>query len=97
MKGLHNLIYALHDDVAGNVLQYYICPDPVWAERTFRTLVGQITCGVPSEFSFRLVGMLDDLTFTGADAVLNMAKSEAIDCNEILRGSEYERKMADNV
>lgn len=97
MNGLHNLIYALYDDVAGTVLQYYICPDPVWAERTFRTLCQQITCGVPSEFSFRLVGMLDDLTYTDADTVLNMAKSEAIDCKEILRGSEYERKMADNV
>lgn len=94
---LHNLIYALYDDVAGVVLQYYICPDPVWAERTFRTLVGQITCGTPSEFSFRLVGMLDDLTYTDADTVLNTAKSEAIDCKDIIRGSDYERKMADNV
>lgn len=94
---LHNLIYALYDDVAGCVLQYYICPDPVWAERTFRTLCQQITCGVPSEFSFRLVGMLDDLTYTDADNVLNTAKSEAIDCKDILRGSDYERKMADNV
>lgn len=94
---LHNLIYALYDDVSCNVLQYYICPDPVWAERTFRTLCQQITCGVPSEFSFRLVGMLDDLTYTDADTVLNTAKSEAIDCKDIIRGSEYERKMADNV
>lgn len=93
----HNLIYALFDDVAGVVLQYYICPDPVWAERTFRTLVGQITCGTPSEFSFRLVGMLDDLTYINADDVLNSAKADAIDCKDILRGSEYERKMADNV
>lgn len=97
MNGLHNLIYALHDDVADNVLQYYICPDPVWVERTFRTLVGQITCGTPSEFSFRLVGMLDDLTYTDADTVLNMAKSEAIDCKDTLRGSDYDRKMVDNV
>lgn len=94
---LHNLIYALYDEVAGNVLQYYICPDPVWAERTFRTLCQQITCGVPSEFSFCLVGMLDDLTYIDADNVLNMAKSEAIDCYNVLRGSEYERKMVDNV
>lgn len=96
MKGLHNLIYALHDDVAGNVLQYYICPDPVWAERTFRTLCQQITCGVPSEFSFRLVGALDDLAYISADDVLNSAKADAIDCKDILRGSDYER-MADNV
>lgn len=94
---LHNLIYALHDDVADNVLQYYICPDPVWVERTFRTLVGQITCGTPSEFSFRLVGMLDDLTYINADDVLNSAKADAIDCIDIFRGSDYERKMVDNV
>lgn len=93
----HNLIYALYDDVSDNVLQYYICPDPVWAERTFRTLCQQITCGVPSEFSFRLVGLLDDLTYTDADTVLNTAKSEAIDCKAILKGGDYERKMADNV
>lgn len=92
----HNLIYALYDDVADNVLQYYICPDSVWAERTFRTLCQQITCGVPSEFSFRLVGALDDLAYISADDVLNSAKADAIDCKDILRGSDYER-MADNV
>lgn len=97
MNGLHNLIYALYDDVAGTVLQYYICPDPVWVERTFRTLCQQITCGVPSEFSFRLVGALDDLACINADDVLNSAKADAIDCSDILRGSDYERKMADNV
>lgn len=89
MKGLHNLIYALHDDVAGNVLQYYICPDPVWAERTFRTLVGQITCGTPSEFSFRLVGLLDDLTYINADDVLNSAKADGINLKEVMHGSDY--------
>lgn len=94
---LHNLIYALYDDVAGCVLNYYICPDPVWAERTFRTLCQQITCGVPSEFSFRLLGMLHDMTYINSDDVLNTAKADGIDCNQILRGSEYERKMADNV
>ena len=45
MKELHNLIYAFYDDVSGHVMQYYICPDPVWAARTFKTLLSQITCG----------------------------------------------------
>ena len=54
-------------------------------------------CGVPSEFSFRLVGMLHDMTYINADDVLNTAKADGIDCKQILRGSAYERKMADNV
>lgn len=97
MKELHNLIYAFYDDVSGHVMQYYICPDPVWAERTFKTLLKQITCGEPREFSFRLVGMLDELGMIWMDDVVLEAQKNAIDLKSLMRGADYEQKMENHV
>lgn len=97
MRDLHNLIYAFYDDVSGHVMQYYICPDPVWAERTFKTLLKQITCGEPREFSFRLVGMLDELGMIWMDDVILQAQKDGIDLKSMMRGADYEPKMVDNV
>lgn len=97
MKDLHNLIYAFFDDVSGHVMQYYICPDPVWAERTFKTLLKQITCGEPREFSFRLVGALDELGMIWMDELILNAQKAGIDLHSYMKGVDYESKMENNV
>uniref|UniRef100_A0AAU8AZH3 Replication initiator protein n=1 Tax=Dulem virus 137 TaxID=3145614 RepID=A0AAU8AZH3_9VIRU len=97
MNDLHNLIYAFFDDVSGHVMQYYICPDPVWAERTFKTLLSQITCGEPREFSFRLVGALDELGMIWMDELILDAQKNGIELKSHMKGVDYERKVANDV
>ncbi len=97
MKGLHNLIYAFYDDVSGHVMQYYICPDPVWGERTFKTLLSQITCGEPREFSFRLVGALDELGMICMDDLILEAQKNGIDLRNHMKGVDYESKVENHV
>lgn len=97
MKELHNLIYALYDDVSGHVMQYYICPNPVWAERTFKTLLKQITCGEPREFSFRLVGALDELGMIWMDDLILNAQKDGIALKSHMKGVDYESNMENNV
>ena len=97
MKELHNLIYAFFDDVSGHVMQYYICPDPVWAERTFKTLLKQITCGEPREFSFRLVGALDELGMIWMDELILDAQKNGFDLKSHMKGVDHEPKVENNV
>lgn len=97
MKEIHNLIYAFYDDVSGHVMQYYICPDSVWAERTFKTLLSQITCGEPREFSFRLVGALDELGMIWMDDVILESQKNGLDVKSHMKGVDYERKVENNV
>lgn len=97
MKELHNLIYAFFDDVSGHVMQYYICPNQVWAERTFKTLLKQITCGEPCEFSFWLVGALDELSLISIDELILNAQKGGIDLKSHMKGVDYEPKMENNV
>lgn len=97
MRKLYNLIYAFYDDVSGHVMQYYICPDPVWAKRTFKTLLSQITCGEPREFSFRLVGKLDELGMVCMDDVILEAQKNSIELESHMKGADYEPKMENNV
>lgn len=98
---VNNLVYAFYDDVAEHVLNYYICPDPVWAERIFKTLLEQITCGQPHEFSFRLIGSLDDLLILPFDEVVLHCQKNEIHLVHTMKGVDYydpkQKKVADNV
>lgn len=96
-NGITDVVYAFHDEVSHNTMQYYVLPGAEWSERVFKSLVAQIAVGEPKEYSFRLVGRFDGLLFLDAEKVMMEANEAGIPVPEILRGEEYVEKMADNV
>ena len=96
-NGFTDLVYAFYDEVSHNTMQYYVLPGFEWAERIFKSLVAQIAVGEPREYSFRLVGRFDGLTFVNADNLLVEADEAGIPVLDVLRGDAYVEKMADNV
>ena len=92
-----DVVYCFFDEVSQNSMQYYILPGVEWSERVFKSLVAQIAVGEPKEYSFRLVGRFDGLTFLDAEKVMMEANEAGIPVPEILRGEEYVEKVVDNV
>lgn len=96
-NGITDVVFAFYDEVSHNAMQYYVLPGVEWAERVFKSLVAQIAVGEPREYSFRLVGRFDGLTFVNFDNLLVEADEAGIPVPEILRGEDYVEKVADNV
>lgn len=96
-NGIVDVVYCFYDDVSNNSMQYYVLPGVEWSERVFKSLVAQIAVGEPKEYSFRLVGRFDGLTFLDAEKVMMEANEAGIPVPEILRGDEYVEKVAHNV
>lgn len=96
-NGITDVVYCFFDEVSQNAMQYYVLPGVEWAERIFKSLVAQIVVGEPREYSFRLVGRFDGLSFVNADNLLVEASEAGIPVPEVLRGDSYVEKVADNV
>lgn len=96
-NGIVDVVYCFYDEVSGNSMQYYVLPGAEWAERVFRSLVGQIAVGEPREYSFRLVGRFDGLHFLDVEKVLVEADGAGVPVPEILKGEDYAEKMVNNV
>lgn len=96
-NGITDVVYCFFDEVSKSSMQYYVLPGIEWAERVFKSLVAQIAVGEPGEYSFRLVGRFDGLTFVNSDNLLVEASEAGIPVLEVLRGEDYVEKVADNV
>lgn len=96
-NGIVDVVYCFYDEVSKNSMQYYVLPGVEWAERVFRSLVGQIAVGEPREYSFRLVGRFDGLIFLDTEKVLVEADEAGIPVSEILKGEDYVEKVEDHV
>lgn len=96
-NGITDVVYAFYDEVSKNAMQYYVLPGVEWAERVFKSLVAQIAVGEPREYSFRLVGRFDGLTFVNADHLLVEDSEVGVPIPLVLRGEDYVEKVADNV
>lgn len=96
-NGITDVVYAFFDEVSQNAMQYYVLPGVEWAERVFKNLVAQIAVGEPREYSFRLVGRFDGLTFVNSENLLVEAEEAGVFVPEVLRGDAYVEKVADNV
>lgn len=96
-NGIVDVVYCFFDEVSQNAMQYYVLPGAEWSERVFKSLVAQIAVGEPKEYSFRLIGRFDGLSFVNADNVLVEADEAGVPVPVILRGDEYVEKVADNV
>ena len=96
-NGITEVVYAFYDEVSHNAMQYYVLPGAEWAERVFKSLVAQIAVGEPREYSFRLVGRFDGLSFVNFDTLLVEAGEAGVSIPHVLRGEDYVEKVVDNV
>lgn len=87
-------IYALRDEAADKVVNYYVCDAPVWSERYMRDLVSNLRYGVPSEFSMHLIGGISGETIVTGELLYNAADS--VGAKRFLSGGDY-IEMENNV